>query len=147
MIEVQSSFKCLSYYFFRFCTYLNYNTATLINYHNKFGHMSFRKLKQMALQGIIPTRLTKCRTLVCTACTYAKMTKRKWRVKSPTTSIPVEPDIQPGDIVSVDQLISSASGLIAQMTGILRPVDISTPRFMCTRHQDWVTYTCRSHRT
>ena len=48
------------------------------------------------------------------------MTKRKWRAKSPTNLVPVEPGIQPGDIVSLDQLVSPASGLIAQMTGILK---------------------------
>ena len=29
------------------------NAATILHYHNKFGHISFRKLKQMAQQGII----------------------------------------------------------------------------------------------
>ena len=47
------------------------------------------------------------------------MTRRKWRSKSPAKSIPIESDIQPGDVVSVDQLVSPASGLVAQMTGIL----------------------------
>ena len=91
----------------------------MLHYHNKFGHLSFRKLKIMAKQGIIPRRLENSAVPVCTACAYAKMTKRQWRSKQ-TQKKEVEVTVTtPGQLVSVDQLVSPTPGLIAQMTGIL----------------------------
>ena len=88
------------------------DVALLLHYHNKFEHISFRKLRQMAQQGIIPNRLAKCRTLACTACTYAKMTKRKWRAKSLTNSVLVEPGIQSGDVVQIRELQDIARAML-----------------------------------
>ena len=93
--------------------------ALLLHYHNKFGHLSFRKLKVMAKQGVIPSRLEHTMTPVCTACAYAKMTKRQWRSKQPKDKGKEDVPLTPGELVSVDQLVSPAPGLIAQMTGIL----------------------------
>ena len=92
--------------------------ALLLHYHHKFGHVSFNRLKQMAKTGVIPKRLAKVQTPVCAACLCAKATKRQWRTKCQTAYKP-HTATEPGEVVSVDQLVSPTPGLIAQMTGIL----------------------------
>ena len=56
--------------------------AMLLRYHYHYGHISFRCLKKMAEQGVIPRRLKDIPTPACLACNYAKATKRPWRNKS-----------------------------------------------------------------
>jgi hypothetical protein len=94
--------------------------AELLRYHQRLGHISFKKLQEMAKQGTIPKRLAKCPIPVCSACMYAKATKRPWKGK--TRRVDVDPDEKPkgpGQVVSVDQMVSPTPGLIAQMTGFL----------------------------
>jgi hypothetical protein len=50
----------------------------------------------------------------------AKATKRKWRDKTKLVAgDEVETASRPGQVVSVDQMVSPTPGLIAQMTGFL----------------------------
>jgi Reverse transcriptase (RNA-dependent DNA polymerase) len=94
--------------------------AELLMYHHQYGHISFRKLQEMAKQGIIPRRLAKCRIPACSACLFSKMTRKPWRGKPSSRSIREnELPQKPGQVVSVDQLVSPTPGLIAQMTGFL----------------------------
>ena len=92
--------------------------AEFLNIHYKSGHLGFQKLRMMARQGIIPNKFANAPIPVCTACMYGKATKKRWRDKP--TKMPKELSVkQPGDKVSVDQMVSPTPGLIAQMTGIL----------------------------
>ena len=93
-------------------------TSEFLNIHYRSGHMSFRKLQVMAKQGAIPRRFATSPIPVCTACMYGRATKRRWRDK-PSKSPRDKQEQQPGDKVSVDQMVSPTPGLIAQMTGIL----------------------------
>ena len=95
------------------------DAALLLRYHYKYGHTSFKRLKKMAEQGIIPKRLQNTYTPTCLACQFAKATRRPWRHKKKKNFKPPEPPTKPGQVVSVDQLVSPTPGLIAQMTGIL----------------------------
>jgi len=95
------------------------NAAELLKLHHRFGHISFKRLQEMAKQGTVPTRLAKCPIPVCTACMFAKATKRKWRDKTKLAGDEVEKVSRPGQVVSVDQMVSPTPGLIAQMTGFL----------------------------
>lgn len=79
-------------------------TTELLIYHYKFGHISFQKLQAMAKLRILPRRLASCHTPTCSACMYAKVTKRPWRQKTRQTSEPPKP-MKPGDVVSVDQMV------------------------------------------
>ena len=92
--------------------------ALLLHYHQKFGHVSFERLKAMAKKGVLPKRLAKAKTPVCAACLCAKATKRQWRTKCTKTHTPITAS-EPGEVVSVDQLVSPTPGFIAQMTGKL----------------------------
>ena len=73
----------------------------------------------MAKDGQLPRRLAKCHVPVCSACGYAKATKRPWRSKTVRDREAEVKPTRPGQVVSVDQLVSPTPGLIAQMTGFL----------------------------
>ena len=96
-------------------------TSELLQYHYKFQHISFQKLQIMAREGVIPKRLAKCNVPLCTACSYAKATKRPWRSKTTNKQKEAKDGgvSEPGHVISVDQLVSPVPGLIAQMTGFL----------------------------
>jgi hypothetical protein len=88
--------------------------------HHQYGHISMRKLQEMAKQGILPKRLATCRIPTCSACLYSKATRRPWRGKTSRLGKEAGATAQrPGHVVSVDQLVSPTPGLIAQMTGFL----------------------------
>jgi transposase InsO family protein len=93
--------------------------AELLQYHHRFGHISFRRLQEMARQRVIPKRLAKCPVPACSACLYAKAIKRQWRHRTPNNVIASSKPTKPGERISVDQMVSPTPGLIAQMTGIL----------------------------
>jgi hypothetical protein len=54
----------------------------LLLLHHRYGHISMRKLQEMAKQGILPKRLSNCRIPTCSACLFAKATKQPWRGKT-----------------------------------------------------------------
>jgi Reverse transcriptase (RNA-dependent DNA polymerase) len=92
-------------------------TGELLEWHLRFGHMPMPRLQSLALEGVIPRRLAKCKVPVCASCMYGKLTKRPWRYRSDASHI--EEDVtSPGEVVSVDQMESSTLGLVAQLKGI-----------------------------
>ena len=93
--------------------------AEFLKFHLKFNHCSPRKIQVMAEQGLLPKRLATCNIPVCSACQFGKASKRPWRQKTRKNGAEVEPAQHPGDVISVDQMISRTPGLIAQMAGFL----------------------------
>jgi hypothetical protein len=93
--------------------------SQLLALHHQYGHVPMRKLQEMAKQGILPRKLAKCEIPTCSACLFAKATKRPWRGKTRKGEGHDETPTEVGDVVSVDQLESPTPGLIAQMTGTL----------------------------
>ena len=53
--------------------------AELLSIHHQYAHAPMTKLQLMAKSGILPRRLAKCRIPVCSACLYAKATRKPWR--------------------------------------------------------------------
>jgi hypothetical protein len=94
------------------------DSLELLKVHQKMNHTSFSKLQEMARQGTIPRRLAKCRIPLCTACVYSKQTRKPWRNK-PAKAQLEKANLNPGEVVSVDQMVSPTHGFIAQMMGIL----------------------------
>jgi hypothetical protein len=94
-------------------------SAQLLHWHYRLGHLPFKTIQAMAHQGQLPSSLKSCKVPQGAACLYGKATKRPWRTRA--TPSKVTPTIVngPGDCVSVDQLISSTPGLIAQISGWL----------------------------
>ena len=66
----------------------------------------------------MPARLAKCKIPVCSACMAGMMTKSNWRNK-PKLNHCQSIISKPGQITSVDMMVSPTPGLIAQMTSIL----------------------------
>jgi hypothetical protein len=56
--------------------------SQLLALHHQYGHIPMRKLQEMAKQGILPRRLAKCDIPTCSACLFARATKRPWRGKT-----------------------------------------------------------------
>ena len=94
------------------------NTAKLLMAHYNMGHAPFSKLRIMAKRGILPRALATCPQPTCTACEYARATKRPWRPRHRMNHCRKEATY-PGEIVSVDQMVSPTPGLIGQMSGFL----------------------------
>jgi hypothetical protein len=92
--------------------------AELLRAHYQCGHISFPKLQEMAKCGILPSRLAKCKIPVCSACQYCKATRRPWRPRTAKNFVPKKPS-KPGEVVSVDQLVSPTPGLVAQLSGFI----------------------------
>ena len=92
--------------------------AELLMAHHQFQHISFSKLQEMAHQGILPRQLAQCKIPSCSACLYGKATKRAWRSKQEKQRQRNQV-LKPGEVISVDQMVSPVPGLIAQMVGFL----------------------------
>ena len=93
--------------------------AEFLKFHLKFNHCSSRKIQVMAEQGLLPTRLATYAIPVCSACQFGKSSKRPWRQKTRRNVAEVERAQDPGDVISVDQMIPRTPGIIAQMEGFL----------------------------
>jgi Reverse transcriptase (RNA-dependent DNA polymerase)/GAG-pre-integrase domain len=93
------------------------NQSLLLQWHNRLGHISMRRIQRMASLGMIPTQLARCQVPLCQACIYGMMTKRAWRTKGEVSSIR-KGATGPGKHVSVDQIESPTPGLIGQIKGI-----------------------------
>lgn len=94
-------------------------SAELLMWHQRYGHVSFKRIRMMAESGIIPRRLANARVPACTACLYGKATRRAWRTRAEPNKIGHRQAVTTaGGCVSVDQMESPTPGLIAQMRGI-----------------------------
>jgi hypothetical protein len=92
--------------------------SLLMSWHLRLGHLPFPILQQAATLGILPRRISTCAAPRCPGCLYGKAKRKPWRSSNKLSSI-AKKATRPGDCVSVDQLISSTPGLIAQSTGKL----------------------------
>ncbi len=93
------------------------NQAELMRWHHTLGHLLFSKLKKLAIIGKIPKRLAKVKPPVCAGCLFGTMTKVPWQGKEGESDHKVFVATKHGQIVSVDQMISTQVGFIAQLKG------------------------------
>ncbi len=94
--------------------------ALFLSWHTKLGHAPFRNIRWVAKLGLLPSKLQKCRNIVCPACLYGKQKRRPWRTKGGTKADHhLKKATSPGQCVSVDQLVSSVPGLVGQTSGKL----------------------------
>jgi GAG-pre-integrase domain len=92
------------------------NRRLLKRWHERLGHVSMHTIQHMAVKGLLPSAIAKCKIPVCQECMYCMMTRKPWRTKA----IPKPMSIvitNPGDCVSVDQLESKSPGLLGQLKG------------------------------
>lgn len=95
------------------------HAAEFLQWHHRLGHISPKKIRLMAKEGILPKHLSRCNIPICSSCMFGKMTRRPWRTKGHKNN-DVKPfhQLQPGECVSIDQLESTTPGLVAQIKGI-----------------------------
>ena len=93
-------------------------SAELLEIHQRYGHISFRRMVKMAKEGTINKKYTTCPIPTCSACLFAKAGRQQWRDKKRNNYKPIRNE-SPGVCVSVDQLVSPTPGLVAQMSGRL----------------------------
>ena len=93
--------------------------AELMRWHYRLGHLSFKKLRLLALNGEIPKKLAKIRPLRCAGCLFGAMTKVAWRGKEQKAQHSVFTATKPGECVSVDHLQSTEPGFFGQAKGRL----------------------------
>ena len=91
--------------------------AELLWWHHRLGHTSFALLKLLAELGEIPKPLAKVTPPFCAGCQFGAKTKKPWRTKHDIK--PIRTATKPGECISVDQLLSSQDGFIAQLKGRL----------------------------
>jgi hypothetical protein len=60
--------------------------AKSMQWHYRLGHFSLTKLKQLALNGKIPKKLSKLKPPKCTGCLFGAMTKLPWCGKKSASS-------------------------------------------------------------
>jgi hypothetical protein len=94
-------------------------TDNLMQRQYHLGHLSFLKLKQLALNGKIPKKLSKLKSPKCTGCLFGVMTKLPWCGKDSASSHKVFVATKRGETVSVDQMESTKVGFFAQVKGTL----------------------------
>jgi hypothetical protein len=93
--------------------------AQLMRWHYRLGHLPFQKLRQLALNGEIPKKLSKLKPPKCASCLFGAMTKLPWRSKESAFSHEIFVTTKPGEIVSVDQMESTEVGFFTQLKGFL----------------------------
>ncbi len=81
------------------------------------GHLSFQKLKQLALNGELPKKLSKFKPPKCAGCLFGAMTKLPWRGKESASSHKIFIAAKPGEIVSVNQTEFTEVDFFAQLKG------------------------------
>ncbi len=90
-----------------------------MRWHFRLGHLSFPKLKQLALDGKIPKKLAKVLPPKCASCLFGAMTKLPWQGKETKADHKVFIATKPGECASVDQRTSTEVGFYAQLKGKL----------------------------
>jgi hypothetical protein len=90
-----------------------------MQWHYHLGHLTFPKLKQLALTGKIPKKLAKVLPPTCAGCLFGVMTKLLWQGKETKANHEVFVTTKPGDCISVDQMTLTEVGFYAQLKGKL----------------------------
>jgi hypothetical protein len=93
------------------------NQAELMQWHYHLGHLSFPKLKVLAKNGEIPCRLAKVPPPKCTGCLFGAMTKIPWCAKESKATHQVFDATKPGEYVSIDHMVFTHVGFLAQLKG------------------------------
>jgi hypothetical protein len=89
--------------------------AELMQWHYRLGHLTFPKLKQLALNGEIPKKLTKVLPPKCAGCLFGLTTKLPWQGKETKANHKVFIATKPGKCLSVNQMTSTKVGFFAQL--------------------------------
>jgi hypothetical protein len=96
------------------------NQAKLMRWHYHLGHALFCKLKQLAHNGEIPTKLANVRPPRCSGCLFGAMTKVPWRTKKrQDDGHAIFAATKQGECISVYHMQSTEPGFYTQAKGAL----------------------------
>jgi hypothetical protein len=90
----------------------------LATIHERLGHFSFARLKLLSRAGLIPKDLANVDAPVCPGCAYGKAHRKPWRHKGINNRKQLRQATTPGQVVSIDQLVSPTEGFIPTHRGI-----------------------------
>jgi hypothetical protein len=100
-----------------------------MKWHYKLNHASLSTMQRMAQRKLLPHFITKIlrkiektggKAPMCNDCYSASACKTQWRYKTEKKmNTSRKANLEPGDIVSVDQIETSVPGFLAQITGSL----------------------------
>jgi hypothetical protein len=93
--------------------------AELMQLHDRLGHLTFPKLKQLALSGKFPKKLAKVLPPKCAGCLFGAMMKLPWQGKETKADHEVFIATKPGECILVGQMMSTEVGFFAQLKGKL----------------------------
>jgi hypothetical protein len=94
--------------------------AKLMQWRYCLSHLTFPKLKQLALNGKIPKKLAKVLPPKCAGCLLGTMTKLPWQGKeTKKANHEVFITTKPGECILVDQMTSTEVGFYTQLKGKL----------------------------
>jgi hypothetical protein len=93
--------------------------AELMQWHYHLSHLTFPKLKQLALNGKNTKKLAKVLPPKCASCLFGKMTKLPWQGKETMANHEVFVATKTGECILVDQMTSTEVGFFAQLKGKL----------------------------
>jgi hypothetical protein len=93
--------------------------AELMQWHYCLSHLTFPKLKQLALNGKIPKKLAKVLAPKCAGCLFGAMTKPPWQGKEIKANHKVFVATKSGECNSVNQMTSTEVGFFSQLKGKL----------------------------
>jgi len=95
---------------------------TLLVWHHRLYHLQFKHIFRLAKLNFLPKSLLQCEKAPpkCIECLFGAAKRRPWRVKGEEPGrIQRESEVNPGDGVSADQIVSAQPGLVPQMSGFL----------------------------
>jgi hypothetical protein len=90
----------------------------LMTIHERLGHISFARLRNLAKAHLIPHELASVDFPTCPGCAYGKAHRLQKRYKGPKNLKKLRSATSPGSVVSVDQLVSPTPGFVPTHRGI-----------------------------
>ena len=73
----------------------------LMQWYYRLNHLSFKRMFELAKQGLLPKKILKANIPICPSCQYGKMHHKPWRTKGNHQKAS-RVATKPGQIVSVD---------------------------------------------
>ena len=92
-----------------------------MDWHERLNHLSFLNMFRLSEHGYLPKKFLDLKRLskriLCPSCIFGSAKRRSWRTKGKPKNIRKSSEINPGDKVSVDQMISIHPGLVPRLSG------------------------------
>ena len=92
----------------------------LVSWHQRLYHLPYRTLFRLTTTGFLHKQLLECRNKppLCVACQFVQYHRCTWHTEGKKIgSIQTPAQKDPGNVISVDQIVSAQPGLIPKMSG------------------------------